>query len=83
MKQTAKTQAIKILMATCLLGLSVGSFAKTVPVKFAKGSYSGNFVGRTFTLTLNAGQTLTVDTAENVDNVIVRDPRGRALRFDG
>ena len=76
---------LTITALTIFTALPVTAMSATTPVKFSKGStcgsFTGNFAGRNFTLGLGAGQTLTVN-AQAYD-VIVKDPRGRTLPYQG
>lgn len=78
------------LIKTALIAATIGLVAQsataaTTQIRFAKGSYcgsfSGNVKGRTFTLGLGARQTLTVDAY--AADVIVRDPKGRVIQWNG
>lgn len=80
-------KSLKVLLICGAMIMSGQSFANTVPIKFAKGSYcgsfSGDYAGRTFTIYLNKGQTLRISGADGVENVIVKSPNGKVLHHEG
>ncbi len=79
-------KALKVVTMCALLAMSTQSFAETVPIKFAKGSYcgsfSGNFKGKAFTMQLGDNQTLEI-TGLYLINPTVKDSKGRTLRIAG
>lgn len=81
--------ALKItLLASAMTVIASPAIAQTTPIKFPKGSYCGSFSGdvqgRTFTLNLRAGQTLTVDTeGYRVKDIVVKQPNGKILKEPG
>ncbi|MDO5050629.1 MAG: hypothetical protein Q4D68_02730 [Moraxella equi] len=79
-------KTLKVVAVCALLAISSQSFANTVPIKFAKGSYcgsfSGDFKGKTFTIQLGANQTLEINGLYLI-NPIVKDPKGRILKVAG
>lgn len=83
-------KSLKVLAVCALLAVSGQSFAKTTPIKFAKGSscgsFSGNAKGRTFTLYLNANQELLIssdDFYSDTKDTIVKNPHGQTLEGSG
>lgn len=82
-------KALKLaLLASVLAVVASPAIAQTTTIKFPKGSYCGSFSGdvkgRTFSLNLRAGQTLTVDTdGYNVKDIIVKQPNGKILKEPG
>ena len=81
---------LKTLAACSLLLVGGQAFAKTTPIKFAKGSscgsFSGNAKGRTFTLQLNANQELIISSHDfyaDTREVIVKNPAGRTMQGIG
>lgn len=75
---------LKIFAVCVLLATSGQGFAKTTPIKFAKGSMCGVFTGdtkgRKFTLHLKAGQTLLISDMTGDWIYSVRDPKGKKLK---
>lgn len=80
-------KALKVVAVCALLAMSGQSFAKVTPITFPKGSYcgsfSGDYAGRTFTINLGRGQTLTISGADGVRDVIVKSPNGKVLHHEG
>lgn len=80
-------KVLKVLTICSLLAVSSQSFANTTAIIFPKGSYcssfSGNVAKRTFSIFLGANQTLTVTSDIGFYDIIVKDPKGKILRYDG
>lgn len=80
---------LKIFALCSLVAISGQSFAKTVPIVFAKeshcGSFNGDFKGKTFTMQLNKNQILEIDGLKYITPTAptVKDPKGRVLTNDG
>lgn len=88
-RSLSKSALCAFLCVSALMATPVVANAKTTVIKFPRGSYcssfSGDYAGRTFTLNLGARQTLTVkpEAYSGVRNIIVKNPRGQAMRPNG
>lgn len=82
-------KSLKVLTLCALMAVSGQSFAKTTTteIKFTKGShcgaYSGDIKNKKFDIYLQKNQTLQITVgSENVDDVIVRNPKGRPIKAE-
>lgn len=68
---------------TIVITLPMTAMSKTTPIVFAKGSncssYSGNVIGKKFTLFLKANQELSIDVSDLPFNPIVYAPQGKLI----